>query len=95
MSGSTSVVGVRALRARLSAYLREVAAGGTVTIGDRRGRPVARLSPVRESADLARLLKLAQRGLVQVGSGKPGSQPPVKPRRGRRRVADLVIEDRR
>lgn len=95
MSESKSVVGVRELRARLSAYLREVADGGTVTIGDRRRRPVARIIPVKESADRARVDKLAQRGLAQLGSGKPGAQRPVKPRRSRRRVSDLVIEDRR
>ncbi|MGH7634626.1 MAG: type II toxin-antitoxin system prevent-host-death family antitoxin [Thermoanaerobaculia bacterium] len=95
MAGPTPVVGVRALRARLSAYLREVADGRTVTIGDRRRRPIARIIPVKASADLTRIEKLVQRGLAQAGAGKRGTQPPVKPRRTRRRVADLVIEDRR
>ncbi len=95
MDDAKPAIGVRELRARFSAYLREVAAGGTVTIGDRRRRPVARLVPIQESADVARVRRLAQRGLAQVGSGKPGTQHPVKPRRGRRTVGDLVIQDRR
>ncbi|TMA99256.1 MAG: type II toxin-antitoxin system Phd/YefM family antitoxin, partial [Deltaproteobacteria bacterium] len=51
MDRRNQVVGVRALRARLSAYLRAVARGQTVTIGDRRRRPVARLVPVERSPD--------------------------------------------
>jgi prevent-host-death family protein len=39
MKQRPAVVGVRELRAHLSAYLRRVASGETVTIGDRRRRP--------------------------------------------------------
>jgi antitoxin (DNA-binding transcriptional repressor) of toxin-antitoxin stability system len=88
------VVGVRALRARLSAYLRVVTQGSAVTIGDRRRRPVARLIPFDRSADREVLDRLAERGVVQPGIGKPGRAPRVKPRPGSRRVSDLVVEDR-
>jgi antitoxin (DNA-binding transcriptional repressor) of toxin-antitoxin stability system len=94
MKTTGSVVGVRALKARSSAYLRDVSQGGTVTIGDRRRQPVARLVPFLRSADRDVLDRLAARGVIQRGSGKPGRGPRVKPRPGSRRVADLVVEDR-
>ena len=87
------VVGVRAFRARLSAYLRAVAQGATVTIGDRR-RPVARLVPVARSPEHDALDRLATRGVIQRGVGRPGRSQRVKPRPGSRRVSDLVTEDR-
>jgi hypothetical protein len=37
---AVGVIGVRELRAHLSAYLRAVARGETVTIGDRRHQPI-------------------------------------------------------
>jgi prevent-host-death family protein len=95
MKTSEPVVGVRELRSRLSAYLREVVRGGTVTIGDRRRRPVARIVPITPAAGVELGERLAARGIARLGSGKPGGQRPVKPRRTRRNVADLVIEDRR
>ena len=94
MKDREPVVGVRALRTRLSAYLRAVAQGRTVTIGDRRRQPVARLVPVIRSRDEEVLDRLAAAGVIQRGVGKPGSKPPVKPRTKRRQVSDIVIRDR-
>jgi prevent-host-death family protein len=88
-------VGVRELRAHLSAYLRAVARGETVTIGDRSRRPVARLVPAQETASREALERLAASGVVQRGVGKPGRSLRVKARPGRRPVSDLVREDRR
>ena len=59
MGKSEPTIGVRALRARLSAYLREAARGKTVTISDRRRQPVARLVPIVRSADDEILDRLA------------------------------------
>lgn len=81
------------MRARLSAYLRAVIGGATVTIGDRR-RPVARLVPVARSPEQDVLDRLAARGVLQRGVGNPGKGPRVKARAGAQRVSDLVIEDR-
>jgi prevent-host-death family protein len=92
---SDKIVNIRDLRAHLSAYLRDVAAGETITIGSRGQRPVARLVPIEVDPDLEKLSKLAETGVVRLGAGKPGSHRPVKPRRTRQTVADLVIEDRR
>jgi prevent-host-death family protein len=94
MKPREAIVGVRELRTRLSAYLRAVAQGKTVTIGDRRRQPVARLVPVVRSADEDILERLAGRGVVQRGVGKPGGKPRVASRSGKRLVSDIVIEDR-
>lgn len=95
MQRSERTVGVRELRAHLSAYLRAVARGETVTIGDRSRRPVARLVPVKQTPNVAALERLAASGVLQRGAGKPGRASRVKPRPGRRGVSDLVREDRR
>jgi prevent-host-death family protein len=94
MERAGTAVGVRELRARLSAYLRAVAAGATITIGDRRRRPVARLVPVTRSKDDAVLEKLAASGAVRLGAGHPGRGRRVKPRRGARPLSDVVIDNR-
>jgi len=94
MKQTEAIVGVRELRTRLSAYLRAVAQGQTVTIGDRRRQPVARLVPVRRSPDEDVLERLAGRGVMQRGVGKPSGKPRVTSRSRRRLVSDMVIEDR-
>lgn len=88
------IVGVRELRTHLSAYLRAVARGGTVTLADRNKRPIARLVPIERDPDLETLEARARRGTITLGSGKPVVRP-VAPRRTRRLVSDLVVEDRR
>lgn len=88
------VVGVRELRTHLSAYLRDVAGGATVTLTDRNKRPIARLVPVDQDPDLETLRARASRGTITLGTGKPVVQP-IAPRRTKRMVSDLVVEDRR
>ena len=95
MGKSETVVGVRALRANLSAHLRAVARGHVVTISDRKRRPVARLVPVERDPNDELLDRLAERRLLQRGTGKPGTRPPVRPKRNGRLVSDYVVEDRR
>ena len=88
------IVGVRELRTHLSAYLRAVARGATVTLADRNKRPIARLVPVERDPDLETLEARARRGTITLGSGKPVGRP-VGRRRTGRLVSDLVVEDRR
>jgi prevent-host-death family protein len=89
-------VGVRELRTHLSAYLRLVARGETVTIGDRRRRPIARLVPIERDLEEEHLARLEARGILRRGTGgKPGLGEPVKPKKGAPLVSDLVIQDRR
>ena len=94
MKQPEALVGVRELRARLSAYLRAVAQGKTVTIGNRRRQPVARLVPVVRSADEEILKRLAERGVIQRGVGKPSGKPRVASRSRKRLVSSIVIEGR-
>lgn len=94
MKPTQAIVGVRELRARLSAYLRAVAQGQTITIGDRRRRPVARLVPVAPAADDEVLERLAARGALQRGVGKPSGKPRVTSRSRKRLVSDIVSEGR-
>ena len=89
-----AIVGVRELRARLSAYLRAVAHGHVVTIGDRRRRPVARLVPVALSPEQELLERLATSGTLQRGVGKPSGKPRVASRHRKRLASDLVIAGR-
>ncbi|MGH7312217.1 MAG: type II toxin-antitoxin system Phd/YefM family antitoxin [Candidatus Rokuibacteriota bacterium] len=88
------MVGVRELRARLSAYLRTVSRGTSITIGNRRRQAVARLVPVARSRESELLDRLAEGGTVRRGIGKPGQSPRVKPRKTRRLLSDIVTEDR-
>jgi len=88
------IVGVRELRTHLSAYLREVASGGTVILADRNKRPIARLVPAERDPDRETLEGRARRGSITMGKGKPEVRP-VSPRRTRRLVSDIVVEDRR
>jgi prevent-host-death family protein len=94
MKQTQTIVGVRELRARLSAYLRAVAEGRTIIIGDRRRRPVARLVPVARAADDEILDRLAARGVLQRAVGKPSAKPRVASRSRKRLVSDIVIEGR-
>ncbi len=89
------MVGIRELREQLSAYLRLVAKGQTLTIGNRR-HPVARLIPATQTREHEALARLAASGSIRPSAGKPGGSSAVKPRRRpRRTTSDLVREDRR
>ena len=86
-------VGIRALKAQLSGYIREIKNGNTVVITER-GTEVGRIIPVAES--------LEERIQSSVGSGfadwngkrlKPGkAAAKVKP--GAKTLAEIVSEDR-
>lgn len=69
-----STVSVSELKARLSAYLREVRQGGEVQVLDR-GKPVARLVPMSaevladQAADKRRRERLIASGVLRPGTG--------------------------
>ena len=95
MAKPAAVIGVRELRAHLSAYLRAVARGETVTIGDRRREPIARLVPVERAEGFEHLERLAKDGRVTLPRGpKPVRFRAVKPRKSGPLLSDLVIEGR-
>ena len=83
---------LRELKSRLSHYLRLVKGGETVEIAERR-TPVARLVPTAGPM-AGRLAALAQSGLVLWSKCRLDPTAPVARVRGRRAVADLLIEDR-
>jgi len=65
-----ATAGVSELKARLSDYLDKVKAGAEVLITDR-GRPVARLVPIRRAKHMRPVLsKMEKQGLIRLGTGK-------------------------
>ena len=92
-------VGIRDLKNRLSAYIRQVRAGEVVLVTDR-GEVVAELTPPRQTradADLPPgLLALARRGLITLGNPGDASLYPavVRTPRLRRSAAQLLDDER-
>ena len=87
-----TTVGIRELKARLSTYLQQVKAGSTVVITDR-GKPVGRIIPIKPSVD-EQMQELLQTGLVAWSGRKLAAIDPVAQTRGKRTIADLLLEDR-
>jgi len=89
---SETQAGVRELKTHLSAYLRHVKAGKTVTITER-GEPIGRIVPMEQPIE-ARLDGLKQAGLIAWSGQKLAPLVPVTRIQGDRTVADLLLEDR-
>ena len=87
-----SLVSIRELKSRLSHYLRLTRAGESVVITDR-GVPIGRIVPV--SQDLGqRLAAMREAGLMQWSGHKLPRRKPVVRIKGRKTVAQLLVEDR-
>jgi prevent-host-death family protein len=90
-------------RNNLSALLRRVKRGETITILERT-TPIARLEPIPSTGDVdwdRKLDDLERRGIIRRGSGKVPDwilkEPPPKPRRGfsiTQTLIDMRNEDR-
>ncbi|HWM93031.1 MAG TPA: type II toxin-antitoxin system prevent-host-death family antitoxin [Thermoanaerobaculia bacterium] len=88
----STTVGIRELKAKLSSYVEQVKAGGTVIITER-GKPVGRIVPVRAALQ-DRLQQLAEaRVLAWSGRKLEPKTPSIRPRGGRT-IAELLVEDR-
>jgi prevent-host-death family protein len=85
-------IGIRELKSRLSEYVREVKAGGTLVITER-GRPVARLIPDMTSLG-DRLQALRQSGAILWSGRRFRPCKPVARLRGDQTISDIVIENR-
>lgn len=85
-------VSIRELKSRLSHYLRLTKAGESVVITDR-GTPIGRIVPAAAPVE-ERIEAMVQTGLVLWNRKKLRPMPPVAKARGKRTVADLLIEDR-
>lgn len=84
-------VGVRDLKASLSAYLRRVSEGESVVVTDH-GRPVARLVPPDVPERLSQLIREGR--LNWTGRRLAPSKARPKLRAGRTTLSDMVLRDR-
>lgn len=89
---SQSVVSIRELKSRLSHYLQLTRKGESVVITDR-GAPVARMVPVGLGLG-ERIDALRAAGLLQWSGRKLPRRKPVVDIKGRKTVAQLLVEDR-
>lgn len=89
----TTEIGIRELKTHLSALLRRVKRGESLTVTDR-GTPVARIVPARVSSRDA-MAALQEAGLVEWSGEKFSPQEPRAVVKNRRSVSDLLLEDRR
>ena len=92
---------VSTMKSQLSRYLRQVKAGREVVIAER-DRPVAKLVPYRAGSSAAegwggRLAELERRGEVRLstGAGKPLRLKPARAPRGRAKVVEALLDERR
>ncbi|HEV8230855.1 MAG TPA: type II toxin-antitoxin system prevent-host-death family antitoxin [Thermoanaerobaculia bacterium] len=87
-------VGVKALKDRLSEYLRRVGNGERVVVTDR-GKPIAAITPIEEPQEVRLAWDLVRRGLASWSGGKPrgSARPPAL--KGGKTAAEIVLEDRR
>lgn len=86
-------VGIRELKARLSAHLRRAEAGTRLTVTDR-GRAIATIGPATPGADVAWATGLVSERAAHWSGGKPRGLRPRAPIKGDP-VSHAVIEDRR
>ena len=85
-------VGIRELKTTLSECVREVKAGRSIVVTEH-GRPVARLVP--EVASLSdRVEALRRAGAIAWSGRRLRSAQPAGKVRGKRTVADLLVENR-
>ena len=87
-----TTIGIRDLKARLSNYILEARAGNVVVITER-GRPVARLVPIRATVE-QRLEELIEAGLLEWNGQRMTPSMPEIEARGEATVAELLLEDR-
>jgi prevent-host-death family protein len=87
-----SLVSIRELKSRLSHYLRLARKGESVVITDR-GVPIGRIVPMGQ--DLGqRLAAMREAGLIQWSGHRLRRRKPVAKVKGRKTVAQLLVEDR-
>jgi prevent-host-death family protein len=85
-------VGIRELKSKLSQCVREVRRGATIIVTER-GRRVARLVPEADSLE-ERLAILKNTGTILWSGRRLGARKPSARARGRRTVADVLVESR-
>jgi prevent-host-death family protein len=85
-------VGIRELKSKLSECVREVKKGATIVVTEH-GRRVARLVPEADSVE-ERLETLKNAGTILWSGRRLSTAKPDVRARGKRTVADIVVESR-
>ena len=85
-------IGIRELKANLSACLRRVKSGKTLVITER-GKPVGRLVPAEMTLE-EKLHEGVRKGLWDWNGKKWNPGPPKVKTRGKKTISDLLLEDR-
>jgi len=88
-----TTVNIRELKSRLSHYLRLAKAGESVEIMER-GTPIGRIIPTALAVQ-DRIEAMARSGLLLWNKRKLSPMAPLARVRGKRTVAELLIEDRK
>ncbi len=83
---------IRELKSRLSHYMRLTKAGESVVITER-GIAIGRIVPVGKGLD-ERLAAMQEAGQVQWSGRKLAKMKPLARVRGKRTVAELLVDDR-
>ena len=89
---SERMVGIRELKSRLSECVRDVKRGATIVVTEH-GRRVARMVPETASLD-ERLTALKHAGAILWSGRRLRRTRPDVRRRGKRTVADILVENR-
>jgi|GEM_PF-1273112 antitoxin (DNA-binding transcriptional repressor) of toxin-antitoxin stability system len=86
-------VGIRELKAGLSAYLSQIRHEAKTVIVTDRGQPIAEISPVSATLE-ERMRALMAEGVLSWSGRKLSPAEPVAQLQGEVTVADLLSEDR-
>jgi prevent-host-death family protein len=89
---TTSRVGMRELKAKLSEYLRRVKRGETILVTER-GKTIGQIVPIKPTLE-EKLQSVVDAGLAEWNGKKVKPGKPVAVNRGKKQVSDLVTEDR-
>jgi prevent-host-death family protein len=87
-----TIVGVRELKAHLSAYLRRVKKGEVIVVSEH-GRPIGRLVP-EAAPEMERVEQLLKSGLLAWNGRKLQKRSPVATARRTGSVAALLLDSR-
>lgn len=85
-------IGIRGLKAQLSSYVQEAKAGNVVVITER-GRPIAKLTPIRPTVE-QRVDELIEAGLLEWSGQRLSPFTPEIATRGDKTLAELLVEER-
>lgn len=92
---SQASVSIRELKSRLSHFLRLTREGSSLIITDR-GTPIGRIVPIVQPGKRLdeRLAEMKQAGQLEWSGRRLSPNKPVAKARGKRTVADLLVENR-